>query len=238
MQLGTRDLHLHFRLQAQTTAPAAYYPGYSDYSEPVAGGYDYQAPQLLRGGPAYNTQPAPRASVNPYAPAQYALYVNTYPDNARVELVNYPQPYRKGMALPQGRYQLYISAPGYMPRTQWVDIRDQEVVVPVTLSPPPRCYSAHLRDSMNPTQTTQHTLELQFSGPYVNGAYTKTPLPYGSPERMTLSGQAQGQTLDVIATYYRNANLLETQGRIYLQDTVAHVQIGGNQIVLQSAACP
>lgn len=230
VKLGSRDLHLDIRLEPRSTQRSIFTAQGAEYRS-LPGGVKHQPPQI----PTSYQAAAPTAR---FEVPQYALYVNTDPDYARVELLDYHQPYHEGMSLPQGRYQLYISAPGYAPRTETVDIVNQEVFLPVALSPPPRCYAANLRDTRNPSQMIEYTLELQFSGPYVNGAFTRNPLPYGQSERMNLNGRAQGQWLDVIGTYYQNADLLETRGKIYLQDSDAQVTLGGLQVALQSAACP
>ncbi len=53
--------------------------------------------------------------------------VITEPDFAKVRILNIKEKYQPDMALPQGNYQLEISAPGYDTKTEWVHFSKAQV---------------------------------------------------------------------------------------------------------------
>jgi len=55
-------------------------------------------------------------------PLTSVLFVNTVPKNARIKLLNSDIPFRQGVDLKLGRYQVEITAEGYESRKEWVDL--------------------------------------------------------------------------------------------------------------------
>ena len=81
-----------------------------------------------------NPTPEPVAAPEaPPPPTQYRLTVRPSPSGARVRLVNSPYTYRAGVALAPGRYTVEVSRSGYEAQQVVVNIRDSDVVLPVTL---------------------------------------------------------------------------------------------------------
>ncbi len=55
-----------------------------------------------------------------------SLTVTTQPSNARVRILNIVEPYRDGIVLDPGKYQLEISAPGFHTHKEWVTLNQGE----------------------------------------------------------------------------------------------------------------
>jgi uncharacterized alpha/beta hydrolase family protein len=54
------------------------------------------------------------------------LYIDTVPENAKVQILNISFEYKRGMALQPGNYLLEVSAYGYKSWSGWVDLADGE----------------------------------------------------------------------------------------------------------------
>jgi len=54
------------------------------------------------------------------------LYIKTVPQDARVRILNIVPPYRSGMMLSPGNYQIEVSKPGYKTKVQWITIANQD----------------------------------------------------------------------------------------------------------------
>jgi len=55
-------------------------------------------------------------------PLTVALYVDTEPENANVNILNIDEPFRQGMAIKLGRYHVQVSADGYETQKIWLDL--------------------------------------------------------------------------------------------------------------------
>jgi serine/threonine-protein kinase PpkA len=57
----------------------------------------------------------------------YALTINVTPKKSRVKLLNTSSKYSDGITLAPGRYQVELSKPGYVTKTEWVEIKNQAI---------------------------------------------------------------------------------------------------------------
>ena len=67
------------------------------------------------------------------APKTYALTVKTDPADASVRLLSSPKPYRPGIQLAAGEYEVEVMRPGYVMRKEKLGIADRDLTVSVTL---------------------------------------------------------------------------------------------------------
>jgi len=74
---------------------------------------------------AVNLVPIPKA----------ILTLETEPSGASIRILNITPPYRQGIDLPPGRYQIQVSAEGHETWTEWVDLVDGENNKLVSLEP-------------------------------------------------------------------------------------------------------
>ena len=110
-------------------------------SDPVISG----AGVALAGSPARATEPLtlvgsasvsrPPAIAAPIA--VFPLTVSAEPDDARIRIMNIGPRYRAGMELEPGRYLLEVSSPGYLTESQWVELGQEPLEVPILLTPAP-----------------------------------------------------------------------------------------------------
>ncbi len=80
-------------------------------------------------------QEAPKVAPSPpkESPPAYALTIRTKPPSARVRVMNIAAKYDAGMRLPPGTYDVFVEQPGYHPRRQDVEIKDEDVNILVIL---------------------------------------------------------------------------------------------------------
>lgn len=64
---------------------------------------------------------------------RYALTIKTEPANARVKFLDQTFAFKQGMQVSPGRYQIEVSAKGFQPVKQWVEITDQSVTETISL---------------------------------------------------------------------------------------------------------
>ncbi|MBB3061470.1 bifunctional serine/threonine-protein kinase/formylglycine-generating enzyme family protein [Microbulbifer rhizosphaerae] len=64
---------------------------------------------------------------------KYRLTVQPRPRDARVRVMNINPRYRPGILLEPGKYDLEVSRPGYTTLRRWMEIKDSDLTVPVTL---------------------------------------------------------------------------------------------------------
>ncbi|MBF0156795.1 MAG: PEGA domain-containing protein [Magnetococcales bacterium] len=57
---------------------------------------------------------------------RFHLTIITVPEEAEVSLLTYPEPYRRGMELPPGRYPVKVSHPGFREEIGYIDIVDRD----------------------------------------------------------------------------------------------------------------
>ena len=62
-----------------------------------------------------------------------ALFVNTFPGDARVRILNIEPTYRPGIRLEPGRYLVEVTSPRYQGRRRWVEVGTGVVNMPVKL---------------------------------------------------------------------------------------------------------
>lgn len=72
-------------------------------------------------------------SGNTDGPKTFSLTVNPLPTDATIKILDIKEAYTQGMKLSIGRYKIEISHPDYLTKVELVDIRDQNMMVPVTL---------------------------------------------------------------------------------------------------------
>ena len=70
---------------------------------------------------------------NPEATETWSFRVEPEPATATVALLNGPEPYRLGMSLSQGRYEVEVSAPGFATHREWVTHAESETLLQVQL---------------------------------------------------------------------------------------------------------
>jgi len=66
---------------------------------------------------------------------QYALTVNTVPEDATIRIMNIKPIFKQGILLAPGEYDILVSKTGYTPRRQWITVNDRDVQLDVILSP-------------------------------------------------------------------------------------------------------
>ena len=69
----------------------------------------------------------------PEPPPTYGLTVQTEPVSASIRLLNHATPYRPGVRLPPGDYEIEVGQSGYTPRRESVKIVDHDVAITVVL---------------------------------------------------------------------------------------------------------
>lgn len=65
--------------------------------------------------------------------SSFSLTVNTFPAESTVKLHNSPAAYEPGVKLPVGRYKVEVSHADYKTKTEYVDITNSDLIVPITL---------------------------------------------------------------------------------------------------------
>ncbi len=63
----------------------------------------------------------------------YHLKVNAVPSNSVIKVMNIKPKYRHNMSLYPGKYDVLVQNNGYKPKRQWIEIRDRDVTINVTL---------------------------------------------------------------------------------------------------------
>ncbi len=88
--------------------------------------------------PSLTVAPQPSAVGIP-VPAEisreYRLTVHTNPSDALVRIMNIVPLYKPGIVLAPGSYHIEVTRSGYQTSNQWVEIRDTDKTVSITLSP-------------------------------------------------------------------------------------------------------
>jgi len=64
----------------------------------------------------------------------YRLYVHTIPSDARIRILNIPDRYQAGIALPVGRYNIEVSKPDYDTFRAWIEISTQDISMDISLT--------------------------------------------------------------------------------------------------------
>ncbi|MAD74575.1 MAG: hypothetical protein CML20_07280 [Rheinheimera sp.] len=65
----------------------------------------------------------------------YPLTITTYPNNATVKVMNIKTKYKRGMMLPQGRYDIEVSKEGYTTHRRWIELPTHKSNLNFKLSP-------------------------------------------------------------------------------------------------------
>ena len=65
------------------------------------------------------------------------LYIDTVPKDAKIRLKSPAPEFSQGMELKQGRYQVEVSAPGYLTKTTWIRVKADGNWRQIRLSPKP-----------------------------------------------------------------------------------------------------
>ncbi len=63
----------------------------------------------------------------------YNLVVKTTPAHAKIDVLNYPGNYNKGIKLIPGRYEIEVTASGYLAQKQWITVSENNESVTVVL---------------------------------------------------------------------------------------------------------
>jgi len=77
---------------------------------------------------------------------QYALNVNTVPEDARIRIMNIKPIFEQGILLTPGEYDILISKAGYTPRREWIRISDKDVELDFILNPKIELLSSALEE--------------------------------------------------------------------------------------------
>ena len=88
--------------------------------------------------------------------AKHALTIITEPKNARIYVMNIRERFEQGLELPSGKYDVMITARGFSPKRQWVDIVDQDTTVKVVLGKPEEIAS-QVENTVNNIVVTENT---------------------------------------------------------------------------------
>lgn len=70
-------------------------------------------------------------------PASFPLTVRPTPENALVRILNIVPRYAPGIELTAGRYHIEVSHPGYLTRTEWVELKNTPLITAIELKPAP-----------------------------------------------------------------------------------------------------
>jgi len=94
---------------------------------------------------------------------QYRVTINTNPPDSIVRFLDSTTPYKNGMSLPEGKYQVQVSKNGYVTRTQWIHL-DKDTHMDISLSKegevdttPPEIIIAAQRGMIGVGQSTAQT---------------------------------------------------------------------------------
>jgi mannose/fructose/N-acetylgalactosamine-specific phosphotransferase system component IIB len=90
-------------------------------------------------------------------PETYALTVRATPADSRIRLLNTDTPYRPGVALPAGRYEVLVERDGYQAQRRSVMLEDRDVALPVALTR----HAYALRVEATPADSRIRLLNLQ-----------------------------------------------------------------------------
>ncbi len=66
----------------------------------------------------------------------YPLTITTQPQDAKIRILNIVPPYRNGMLLAEGRYQIEVSKKGYQTQKRWLDLSEDQHHFTITLASP------------------------------------------------------------------------------------------------------
>lgn len=153
---------------------------------------------------------------------QFALFIDTYPEDAKIKLLNWSEEYTLGMRLPPGRYALEVSHEGYSTRQDWVEIGNHDVSSFIRLSEPGRCF-------ISADQQTQ--VDIEFYADLVKAHYRRKGRE--ASEDYELIGQRSGELLHLLGKM-ANEDIRVNMG--LLEDTL-HLDLGGQRQVLSQVDC-
>ncbi len=105
---------------------------------------------LLTQAPEPEPETEPQTTSAPTQP----LRVEPRPENARVRILNIPERYYPGIELLPGRYHIEVAHPGFDTHTEWVEIQDEPLTVPISL-----------KETPVPGSTFRNDLEIGGAGP-------------------------------------------------------------------------
>lgn len=60
---------------------------------------------------------------------KYSLTVKVTPPDSHVRIMNIEQKYEPGIVLEPGKYDIYVTRPGYEPERTWVEIKKSATLV-------------------------------------------------------------------------------------------------------------
>jgi len=73
--------------------------------------------------------------------ANYKLYIQAEPKNAKIIIWNIKTAFKQGMLLPEGRYHVQVSQDGYAPYLEWVVLKGKDLKLAVKLKTKPTSLS-------------------------------------------------------------------------------------------------
>jgi len=111
---GTKLAHLHFELRCDENIPATG-PGYSLNTDGWLEPSDFID-----------------AHRN-FKLKSKRLTVNAKPVKSRIRIMNIKPKYRPGIALKPGKYDIYVTCPGYVSKRMWVEIKEADLSIEVIL---------------------------------------------------------------------------------------------------------
>lgn len=69
----------------------------------------------------------------PLLDGKYRLTVNAKPVNNRIRIMNIKPKYKPGIALKPGKYDIYVTRPGYVSKRMWVEIKEADLSLEIIL---------------------------------------------------------------------------------------------------------
>jgi uncharacterized caspase-like protein len=130
--------------------------------------------------------------------------VNATPVDSSIKIMNIVPPYRPGIALSPGAYDILVTRPGYQPFRQWVDIRDHDLSVAVDLE---NSLEVAQKQEVRVHPDAVGSVERRTALVIGNAAYPNAPLRHPVNDATDLA--AALERLDFNVTLLRNATYQE-----------------------------
>ncbi len=169
---------------------------------------------------------------------KYALNIKTTPANAKVEILNMPEPFKQGMLLPPGKYLVHTSKSGYPLRRDWAIIEEGDVTLQIILSKQSLCFfSEEISEKVEQSYSVVRSAKVKFRGQFVDVSYYEHSIPAGLSDHLEFQGIQKGEMLEMVALVEKGGKMEEVQASMKLQDNQLWVDVNGSQGVLEPSTC-
>lgn len=111
-------------------------------------------------------------------PERWSFSIEPEPATATVALLNGPEPYRPGMLLALGEYEVKVRAPGFATRPEWVTHAESETVYRVVLES--LLCEAYIQPRSDPTAPAKVPTALDTDRVAINVSDASEPIAEGS----------------------------------------------------------